>query len=344
MRSERLLTSEQFNYTAQILFVLILYLSKVSLLFFIIRLTPSKETLQACWVVMGVVTGWAISIVIALAAQCSLPRPYDFSDPTKCVNQRALYYAAGIIDIATDLTIVILPCVIVWNVQITRRQRWTVMSVFGVRVVVCILEAFRLASLTKYLSSVDKPWYNVTPSTWSQMVLFASLVTVCIPCLRPFLSSLESGLLDSSMLTHLNKGTGSGNSYALHSFNSGRNPIVSSKSDDPTPKKARVDSNIVKLPSVKGNYKSNDARRDSLDHHPSNGKPSYGHRARGNSATLVVGGRNANGGHRSGGGGSGSSTRGLTKPDSTRDEEEGIIRQTTGFEVTVEERDQRNGF
>ena len=42
-----------------------------------------------------------------------------------------------------------------------------------------------------------------------------SIITACIPCLRPFLASLQSGLLDTAM--HDRK-TSPAESYALHSI------------------------------------------------------------------------------------------------------------------------------
>src|SRR5947209_20540729 len=44
-----------------------------------------------------------------------------------------------------------------------------------------------------YSSPPDRPWYGVTPTIWSQIMLNLSLVTACVPSLKRFLADLQSG-------------------------------------------------------------------------------------------------------------------------------------------------------
>jgi hypothetical protein len=46
-----------------------------------------------------------------------------------------------------------------------------------------------------YSSPPDKPWYEVTPTIWSQIMLNLSLITACIPSLKRFLADLQSGAM-----------------------------------------------------------------------------------------------------------------------------------------------------
>lgn len=175
----------KYNYAYQILFIITICLSKISLLLFIIRLTPNNTTIRVGRIAMGVITLWGIATVFALAFQCSLPQPWNIISGV-CHNQDALYYSAGIIDIITDIGVIALPLVMLWTIQIPRAKRITVMTVFIVRISyvswilhlkglwltrlrsVCLAEIARLIYLTRYLRSSDKTWDSVDLSIWTQ--------------------------------------------------------------------------------------------------------------------------------------------------------------------------------
>jgi hypothetical protein len=204
------------------------------MILFIMRLTPSYKTLYFCYGFIVAITMWMLGTVFLLAFQCPLPQPWDFMPLRleKCtVDIARLYFSIGAVDILTDLIVIVTPAVIVWNVQISRRQRFTVIGVFGSRLAVCICSALLLASLPTFLKSRDRSWEAVRPQMWRQVVQCLSIITACIPCLRPFLASLESGFMDSSMQGVIGRTYGgdsserSGekgpNSFALTSFAAG---------------------------------------------------------------------------------------------------------------------------
>jgi hypothetical protein len=139
------------------------------------------------------------------------------------------------------------------------------------------------------------------------------------------------------MRTHMNKGSSPGNLFALHSFNPRNNPIFSSRSHG-LASRNEGDVSTIDLPSPQGGP----SRLISpLNCHPNDGKQPYGHQVRADLATHICGGRN---GHASGHRGSRSSACGLSKNESVADEEEGVIRQTTDFLITVETRDEHNWY
>lgn len=166
------------------------------------RLTPSHKTLYFCYAFVTTQTLWMLGTVFSLAFQCPLPQPWLFMPlrSANCVvNITGVYYSIGAIDILSDLIIIATPAVIVRNVQISRRQRFTVIGVFSIRLVVCICSGLFLVSLPAFIRSSDRTWEAVTPQIWRQVVQCLSIITACIPALRPFLASLESGFMDSSM-------------------------------------------------------------------------------------------------------------------------------------------------
>lgn len=122
----------KYNYTYQILFIITIVLAKMSLLLFITRLTPNVATIRAGRIILCLIATWGVATVFGFAFQCSLPQPWNNISGV-CRNQSALYYAAAVIDIITDIALTILPVVILWGVQIQRRKRAIVMLVFIAR-------------------------------------------------------------------------------------------------------------------------------------------------------------------------------------------------------------------
>ncbi|OBT91594.1 hypothetical protein VE01_10364 [Pseudogymnoascus verrucosus] len=206
----------KYNYTYQILFIITTVLAKMSLLLFITRLTPNVATIRVGRIILCLIATWGVATVIAFAFQCSLPQPWNNISGV-CKNQAALYYAAGIIDIITDIALTILPVVILWGVQIQRRKRAIVMLVFMARMLVCLAEIPRLIYLSRYIGSTDKPWYGANVAIWTQAVTHLSIVTACIPSLQHLLASMQSGVFN----TALPAGFEGGLSYTLESTGSG---------------------------------------------------------------------------------------------------------------------------
>jgi hypothetical protein len=76
----------QFHYASQIVLILVLCLAKLSLTLLITALTPSRAIFNACRILNAVIVVWAGASSIALAVQCRLPSPWDFT-PGRCINQ-----------------------------------------------------------------------------------------------------------------------------------------------------------------------------------------------------------------------------------------------------------------
>jgi hypothetical protein len=207
------------------------------LVFLIIRLSPARNVKRISQGVLGLISAWAIGEFFAFAFQDPLPNTWDYTQ-NDSVSVPALYYTMAAGDIITDLIVIVLPAYVIWQVLIPVRKRLAVVAVFASRVAVVICSAIRVGTLPNYVDGSDRSWDAVGPQTWIQVIQCLSIITACIPCLKPFLESLESGFMDMSMgkirgETYGHSGGGSGrhgtkktgnNSYVLSSFTSGGHP------------------------------------------------------------------------------------------------------------------------
>ena len=179
-------------------------LSKVSYLFIYIRIVSgSTSTLKGMRILfvafMAFVMTWGIGSAIALALQCQTPAPWNVIN-NQCVNQAALYYSVGVLNIITDVAIILMPALIVFNLQIRRRERASIWIIFATRLAVVAAAIVQLCVLGSYLSSTDLPWLNTIPTIWGQVMVNLSVITACIPLVKPFLDVLQFSLVDTSTL------------------------------------------------------------------------------------------------------------------------------------------------
>jgi hypothetical protein len=226
-------------YVANLLFVLALAFAKASLVFLIVRLSPVQKTRRICYGLLALVALWAIIYLFLFAFQCSPPRPWDnTSDDTCNISISGLYYSFSATDIATDLMVTLLPAYVIWNVQIPLRKRIAVIAVFGSRILSILFMALRTAYLSQYLNTpTDRSWEATTPQTWTQIVQCIAIITACIPCLKPFLESLESGFMDLSLTHHTGATYGNASSGS-----NGHRGATASKSGISSKNKSNIES------------------------------------------------------------------------------------------------------
>jgi hypothetical protein len=189
---------------------------------FLTRLTPSVNMIRTCHIFIAIIGVWGIGTIFAIAFGCPLPAPWDITTPGYCGKQSGIYYTSAIIDLITDAAITGLPVLMMWSVQIPRGQRLTVMSVFLVRAFVCFAEIPRIVYISRWLNSTDTTFAMVDVAIWTQAVTNLSIITACIPCLKPFLASLGSGVLDTRLPSGFE-------SRADYSLNSGGNTKIATE-------------------------------------------------------------------------------------------------------------------
>jgi hypothetical protein len=85
LSSDQLIRFQQYSYSADILYVLNLGLTDISVLLLIYSLTPVTIKKTATLLAIGFTTLWTISSLITLLFQCHLPHPWQFID-NQCID------------------------------------------------------------------------------------------------------------------------------------------------------------------------------------------------------------------------------------------------------------------
>ncbi|EAW07592.1 uncharacterized protein ACLA_023060 [Aspergillus clavatus NRRL 1] len=179
----------KFNYAAQLLFILVLFLSKLSTTNLIGAISPNETIQRWCMTTHVCMGAWAVLAVFALAFQCQ--PPYWEYSPTRCVAEGAIVFPIMIINMILDASLVATSTLMLWHVQMPRVQRLKVSAAFASRAVVIVLGVIQLLYLPKYLRSDDPTFFPNSKTL--RAIMNCSIITACIPSLYRFINSLALG-------------------------------------------------------------------------------------------------------------------------------------------------------
>lgn len=96
------------------------------------------------------------------------------------------------VDIITELILVIVPCMLLLDVQIKRNAKLLVMAVFAVRLPDIIFSALNLNSMHASFQHPDVGLALVYPLIWTQTELLWSIVAASVPCLKTFMRPFDN--------------------------------------------------------------------------------------------------------------------------------------------------------
>lgn len=161
----------KWDYAGQIMGVVVQTFAKVSVALLIQRLDSKASTYRTCQIVIGIVLCWFLFSVFAIAFQCGMPSPWIFTFE-KCAAGGKLWYPIIVFNILTDAILALFFLPVIWKLQMSRSQRATVASLFGIRIVVCGVSVASLVVLGPYLHSADK----TCTSLLLRFHIFASLL------------------------------------------------------------------------------------------------------------------------------------------------------------------------
>ncbi|KAI1173841.1 hypothetical protein F4777DRAFT_556489 [Nemania sp. FL0916] len=177
-------------YVSQIVFDSGIAFAKFSALLFYRRIfsSTSKSFNNAWNIVFALV---AVFILYKLPAQifsCIPPRKNWLpSIPGHCENDYTnfgLLLAGLILDILTDLLILLLPMPIVFRLHTSRRKKLALFGAFFLGYITLVTSIGRTAafiSIKPNLGDPDISWYQVPELAWSLAEISVSVVSICIP-------------------------------------------------------------------------------------------------------------------------------------------------------------------
>ncbi|PVH83110.1 hypothetical protein DL98DRAFT_413706 [Cadophora sp. DSE1049] len=213
---------EKFGYTSQLLYIPALALGKLSTVVYLRALSPVVRFAIVNQAIEAFVAVWALASEFAIAFQCALPTPWAIIT-SKCFNTVAFWNVTGVLDILSDLAIIILPGYLVWRVQMPTSKKVLVIVVFGTRMFIIPLTIWRLEIINNDArpSIPDQTLASYHTYLATTVQLNFAIVAACIPFLKPFMESMNSGSYIASAAP-MDSSYGAGSKLGSHSGDTSR--------------------------------------------------------------------------------------------------------------------------
>ncbi|KUJ13412.1 uncharacterized protein LY89DRAFT_158151 [Mollisia scopiformis] len=197
LSKEQVLRFQKYSYSTDVLYVLNIGLTEISILRLIYSLTPVKNQKIVALMAIGFTTLWTISSLFALLFQCHLPHVWQFID-NRCINKVSFWISYTVVHIVTELAVIFLSVVLVWDSKLLRGVKLLVVFPFTLRILVLVPAIAQIAYFAPAIKSRNPTFELWTSVLCAQITQTISITTACFIQLRPFITSLHSGLLHNN--------------------------------------------------------------------------------------------------------------------------------------------------
>ncbi|WQF90593.1 Putative extracellular membrane protein, CFEM [Colletotrichum destructivum] len=185
----------------EILYFVTLAVIKASILFLYLRIFGSITEVfrQVLWGTHIFNIAVCITFIIVNLNQCK-PLSYmwygwDAKYPGYCIDLSATTLSHASLNIAIDVWMLFLPATQIYKLNLQKRQKAGIMSMFGVGIFITIVSAVRLRSVSVFNKSWNPTYDFFGLALWSHIELCVGMIVACIPATRTLTRRLSPKLL-----------------------------------------------------------------------------------------------------------------------------------------------------
>lgn len=182
----------QMYYYSEILYLVVVFLTKISICCFYLRIFPKKALRTRVYVVIGLTIASACAFIPITIFQCT-PIPgawlrWDGTYEAECreVMVQALWGAVA--SIALDVATIVLPMTELWGLNLSLRRKAGVMVMFAVGLFVVVVQVLRIMFLLEYQSTSNFTRDYTAASVWSNVEVYVGIMCACFPHIRTLLT------------------------------------------------------------------------------------------------------------------------------------------------------------
>ncbi|ROV92003.1 hypothetical protein VSDG_07639 [Cytospora chrysosperma] len=183
-------------YISESLYLTLLGLTKVSVIFFYLRIFPNPRFRVFCWVVMCWVLVSTTTFVILQIFQCTpisaIWRSWEgnYPMPYHCFDVNALVYAAAGFSIAQDIVILAMPLPLLLSLNTKWRRKFGIVIMFSLGVFVLATSCIRLRFMVLFARTTNPAWDYSDVLVWSGVEVAVSIIVTSLPAIRILLIAM----------------------------------------------------------------------------------------------------------------------------------------------------------
>ncbi|EFY91775.1 hypothetical protein MAC_02060 [Metarhizium acridum CQMa 102] len=200
------------EYATDLLYIASLGLAKVSTAATVVNIAPRTHRNMIFGIGTAIIA-WAVTGLIVVLFQCQLPAPWDVLSQS-CIARPAFWKYFCVVNVITDVVLIGIIVHNVRGIQTSWSKKVLVNGVFGSRILVTPALVFQIIYSGKSLATTDPSFDMWEWSVIMAVVQCLNILTICIPNLKPFLDSLQSGQIRVDDLRR--QGKSSSNGYGSH--------------------------------------------------------------------------------------------------------------------------------
>lgn len=155
---DNITASLKWLYVAYFMYMIAEALCQLSILAFYIRIMVDPKVRLVVWVLIGMVLGFGLGNTFAMIFQCA-PIPFFWDGwrgemSGSCpVNVQLFGFIRGGIEIFLDLAILALPLPMLARLNMSRKKKLQIMSMFCVGFIITIVSCLRLEAFVKFAAT-----------------------------------------------------------------------------------------------------------------------------------------------------------------------------------------------
>jgi hypothetical protein len=119
-------------YAFTILFILGQFFAKLSIIAFVIIITPDQTHLNVSRGIAVFACIWTVISVFGFAFQCDVPNVWDFTNG-KCIDRVAFYTFVEIFNVLLDAVLALFPSFIIFGLQLDVKRKVITIGFFMTR-------------------------------------------------------------------------------------------------------------------------------------------------------------------------------------------------------------------
>ncbi|KAF2128980.1 hypothetical protein P153DRAFT_29294 [Dothidotthia symphoricarpi CBS 119687] len=186
---DNITASLKWLYVAYFMYMATECLCQLSILAFYLRVMIERKLRMAVWGLTGVVIGFGLANFLAMLFQCT-PIPY-FWDGWRgemsgfCgVDVQLFGFARGGIEIFLDLAILSLPLPMLAKLNMSRKKKLQIMSMFCVGFVITVVSCLRLWSFVQFAQTQNPTYDNTSGLYWCATESNLFIIVACMPAMH----------------------------------------------------------------------------------------------------------------------------------------------------------------
>ncbi|KAE9994256.1 hypothetical protein EG327_000101 [Venturia inaequalis] len=171
--------------------------SKLSVLLMYTALIPIQSMIRWAQGIGLLIILWNISNILAAFLICRpLARNWDLTVPGTCGSQPSFYFAMGMVNIVTDIALIVLPMPYLYNLHMSMQKKLMAAGMFSVGIMTWVITIYR-QTLLPGLDFADMTYTGVLATILSGLEPSVAIALACVPLCRPLWRSRPSKTKDS---------------------------------------------------------------------------------------------------------------------------------------------------